>query len=143
MATAAQGFIKVQIDMSATETPDYQDVKGVFDVNGGGRTDNPIPATDFDTPAGETEEIPGPRGNNPYTFNMHYEQGEETQEKLFTSEATNTPVKIRIKFGSGVSAKGVTYPCVPVLALAASVEGKVTYSASVKPLTAAQRGTAT
>lgn len=137
MAVLVQGFMKLEIDTSATETPTWTNVPGVTNVAGGGRPANDIDATDFDTPAGETESIPGPRGNTPFTFDLQYEPGNATQEILFTAEAANTPKKFRIKAGT----KGTTFSAVPSLSLAAPVAGKVTYSGSLTPLAAAVRGT--
>jgi hypothetical protein len=143
MAVAVQGFMKLEIDTSATETPNYESVPGVFNVSGGGKPGNKIDSTDFDTPVGETESIPGPRQNSPYSFSMHYEPGNAIQKRLFTSEDTNAPVKLRIKFGTGAGAEAIPFSAVPTLTLGAPVEGKVTYDGSVEPLKAANRETVT
>ena len=137
MAVLAQGFMKLEIDTSETETPTWENVPGVTNVAGGGRPPNDIDTTDFDTPAGETESIPGPRGNSPFTADLQYEPGNATQEILFTAEAANTPKKFRVKAGT----KGTVFRCVPTLALAAPVAGKVTYSLSLTPMKAAVRAT--
>lgn len=137
MAVLVQGFMKLQIDNSSTETPDWVDVPGVTNVAGGGRPANDIDTTDFDTPAGETESIPGPRSNTPFTFDLQYMPGNTIQESLFTAEAANTSKRFRIKAGT----KGTSFPAVPSLSLAAPVAGKVTYSGSLAPLTAAVRAT--
>lgn len=139
MAVLAQGFMKLEIDTSTTETPSWEAVPGVFNVGGGGKPANKIDSTDFDTPVGETESIPGPRQNGPYTFGMHYEPGNEIQQRLFTSEDTNTPVKLRIRFGSGAGAQAIPFSAVPTLTLSAPVDNKVTYDGSVEPLKAANR----
>lgn len=133
MAVLAQGFMKLQVDVSGTQT----DIPGVFDVSGGGRPANDIDATDFDTPAGEMESIPGPRGNSPFTASLHYEPGNTIQESLFTAEADNDPLVFRVKAGT----KGTTFSAVPSLTLAAPVAGKVTYSLTLTPLAAAARAT--
>jgi hypothetical protein len=137
MAVLAQGFMKLEIDTSETDTPSYVTVPGVTNVAGGGRPANDIDATDFDTPAGETETIPGPRGNSPFTADLHYEPGNATQELLFAAEAANTAKKFRIRAGT----KGTTFSAVPALSLAAPVAGKVTYSLSLTPMAAAARAT--
>lgn len=137
MGTLAQGFMKLEIDTSETETPTWVNVPGVTNLAGGGRPANDIDTTDFDTPAGETESIPGPRGNSPFTADLQYEAGNATQELLFTAEAANTPKKFRIKAGT----KGTILRCVPGLSLSAPVAGKVTYSLTMTPMTAAVRAT--
>lgn len=136
MAVLAQGFMNLEIDTSVTDTPTWVNVPGITNLGGGGRPANDIDATDFDTPAGETESIPGPRGNTPFTFDMQFES-HATQELLFTAEAANTPKKFRIKAGT----KGTVFSAVPSLSLAAPVAGKVTYSGSLTPLAAAVRAT--
>ncbi len=133
MAVLAQGFMKLQVAVSSTQT----DIPGVFDVGGGGRPSNDIDATDFDTPPGEMESISGPRGNSPFTANLHYEPGNTIQESLFTAEAANAPLVFRVKAGT----KGTTFSAVPALSLTAPVAGKVTYSLSLTPLAAAVRAT--
>lgn len=133
MAVLAQGFMKLQVAVATVQT----DIPGVFNVSGGGRPANEIDSTDFDTPAGEMESIPGPRGNSPFTFDMHYEPGNTVQESLFTAEAANTPIEFRVKAGT----KGTTFMAVPTLSLAAPVAGKVTYSGSLTPVAAAVRAT--
>ena len=137
MAVLAQGLMKVEIDTASSGGPTYTNVAGVTNVSGGGRPANDIDATDFDTPAGETETIPGPRGNSPFTFDLQYEPADPGQETLFTAEAANTPKPFRIKVGT----KGITFTSVPTLSLSAPVAGKVTYSVSLTPLTAAVRAT--
>lgn len=137
MAVLAQGLMKLEIDTSETDTPTWVNVPGVTNLSGGGRPANDIDTTDFDTPAGETESISGPRGNSPFSADLHYEPGNATQEMLFTAEAANTAKKFRIKAGT----KGTVFRCVPGLSLAAPVAGKVTYSLSMTPLAAAVRST--
>lgn len=133
MAVLAQGFMKLQVAVAATQT----DIPGVTNVSGGGRPGNEIDATDFDTPAGETESLAGPRANSPFTADMHYQAGNSVQESLFTAEAANTPLEFRVKAGT----KGVTFMAVPVLTLSASVQGKVMYSISLTPQAKAIRAT--
>ncbi len=143
MATLAQGFVKVQLDTATTGGPTYTDIPGVINASGGGMPPNRIDSTDFDTAAGTKEYISGSRDQSPFTFDMHYEQGNTVQEALFTAEAANTTKSFRIKFGTGGTAKGVVIPAVPALSLAAPVDGKVTYSVTLEPLAAAVRATAT
>lgn len=138
MAVLTQGITKVQID-TGTGTPTWTDIPGVTNAAGGGQPPSRIDATDFDTPAGTKEYIPGSRDQSPFTFDMQYEPGDATQELLFTSEASNAPSTFRIKIGT----KGTTFQAVPALSLAAPVDGKVTYSVSLEPLAAAVRATIT
>lgn len=133
MAVLAQGFMKLQVAVASVQT----DIPGVTNVAGGGRPANDIDSTDFDTPAGQMESIPGPRGNSPFTADLQYEPGNAVQESLFTAEAANTPLVFRVKAGT----KGTTFSAVPTLSLAAPVAGKVTYSLSLTPLAAAVRAT--
>lgn len=137
MAVQAQGFMKLQIETGTT--PAYVDVPGVTNVAGGGLPGAKIDTTNFDTPAGEKESIPGPRDNSPYTFDLQYKPEDATQELLFAAEASNAPAKFRIKMGT----KGITFSAVPTLTLAAPVAGLVTYSGSVEPMAKAARATIT
>jgi len=137
MAVLAQGFMKLLRGTGAT--PTYAVVKGVFGVDGGGFTPNKIDATDFDTPAGTREYISGPREPSPYTFSMHYEQGDVQQEAMFAAMASNTPEPYRITFGSGAQAKQISFNAVPNLTLSAPVDGKVTYSGTLEPMAAPVR----
>lgn len=137
MAVLAQGFMNLEMDTSTSGGPTFSNVPGVTNIAGGGRPGNPIDATDFDTPAGETESLEGPRSNSPFTFDLQYEPGNAVQEALFTAEAANTPKIFRIKAGT----KGTTFSAVPTLTLAAPVAGKVTYSGSLTPMAAAVRAT--
>lgn len=139
MAVLAQGFTKVQLDTATSGGPTFTDIPGVLTVSGGGQPPNRIDATDFDTAPGTKEYISGPRDQSPFSFDMHYEQGNTVQEALFTAEAANTPKTFRIKLGNGAGAKGLTFESVPALSLSAPVDGKVTYSVSLEPLAAAAR----
>lgn len=133
MAVLVQGFTNLQVAVASVQT----NIPGILEVSGGCLTPNNIDATDFDTTAGTTESIPGPRGNSPFTASMHYEAGNAVQESLFTAEAANTSLVFRVKVGT----KGVTFSAVPVLVLAAPVAGKVTYSLTLTPLAAPVRAT--
>lgn len=141
MATLVQGYVKVQINTGTVGSPTWVDIPGVLSVSGGGLSPNRIDSTDFDTAAGTKEYLSGPRDQQPFTFDMHYEQGNTYQELLFTNEAANTSTGFRIKFGTS-SPKGVVVYAVPSLSLASPVDGKVTYSVSIEPLSAQSRGAA-
>ncbi len=138
MAVLAQGFMKLLLG-SGSEPIAYTSVSGVFGVDGGGFAPNKIDATDFDTPAGTREYISGPREPSPYTFSMHYEQGDTEQEAIFAAMAANTPLPFRITFGSGAQAKQISFNAVPNLTLSAPVDGKVTYSGTLEPMAAPVR----
>lgn len=131
MAVLVQGFIKLLLGTG--ETPTYAVIPGVTNLNGGGASENRIDATDFDTTPGTREYINGPREPSPFTADLHYQQGDVQQEALFTAHAANTPLPFKITFGSGGSAKQITFTAVPNLTLGASVEGKTMYSLSLSP----------
>lgn len=135
MATLAQGFMHLLLG-SGRGTIVYENVPGVFGLDGGGFAPNKIDATDFDTPAGTREYISGPREPSPYTFSMHYEQGDTEQEAMFTAMAANAALPFRITFGAGASSKQISFSAVPNLTLSAPVDGKVTYSGTLEPLVA-------
>lgn len=142
MATLTQGYVKLQMDTASSGGPTWTDFPGVLNVSGGGLSENLIDATDFDTEAGTREYLSGPRESQPFTFDFHYEQGNTVQEAAFAAEAGNVDKKFRVKFGTGGTAKGVVFSSVPSFSLAAPVDGKVTYSGSLRPLAAPVRGTA-
>jgi predicted secreted protein len=139
MATLVQGFLKLHLGTG--ETPTYANIPGVTNLTGGGFSPNKIDATDFDTTPGTREYINGPREPSAYTFDMHYQQGDTQQEALFTAMAANTPVPLKIVFGSGAGAKQITFNAVPNLTLGAQVDGKVMYSGTLEPLAAPTRDT--
>ena len=138
MATLAQGFMHLLLG-SGSGTITYANIPGVFGLDGGGFAPNKIDATDFDTPAGTREYISGPREPSPYTFSMHYEQGDTEQEAMFTAMAANAALPFRITFGTGASSKQISFSAVPNLTLSAPVDGKVTYSGTLEPLAAQVR----
>lgn len=140
MATLAQGFMHLLLG-SGSGTISYDNVRGVTNLSGGGFTPNKIDATDFDTPPGTREYISGPREPSPYTFDMHYEQGDTHQEAMFTAMANNTPLPFKVTLGAGATGKQITFDAVPNLTLAAPVDGKVTYSGTIEPLAAPARAT--
>lgn len=133
MATLVQGFLKLLVGTPG-ETPTFSVIPGVTNLNGGGASENRIDATDFDTPAGTREYINGPREPSPITADLHYQQGDEQQEALFTAHANNTPLPFRITFGSGAQGKQITFNSVPNLTLSAQVDGKTMYSLSLSPV---------
>lgn len=138
MAVLAQGFIHLLLG-SGSGTITYKNISGVFSLDGGGFSPNKIDSTDFDTPPGTREYISGPREPSPYTFSMHYEQGDTEQEAMFSAMATNTPLPFRITFGSGAQAKQISFNAVPNLTQSAPVDGKVTYSGTLEPMAAPVR----
>lgn len=140
MAVLAQGYMKLLLG-SGSGSITYANIPGVTNLNGGGFSPNKIDATDFDTAPGTREYISGPREPSPYSFDMHYEQGDTSQEALFTAMANNTALPFKITFGSGAQAKQITFSAVPNLTLGAPVDGKVTYSGTLEPLAAPARET--
>lgn len=140
MAVLAQGFMKLLLG-SGSGSITYANIPGVTNISGGGATTNRIDATDFDTPAGTREYIPGPREPSPITADLHYEQGDTQQEALFAAHATNTALPFKITFGQGAQAKQIVFSAVPNLTLAAPVDNKVTYSLSLEPVAMPTRET--
>lgn len=129
MPTLAQGYMKLQVDLSATSTPDWTNIPGVTVANGLGFSENRIDTTDFDTAPGSTESISGPRANTPLTFTMHDEAADEAQIALHDASDDNEALKFRLIRGT----KAQVFTGVPVLNLAAPVNGVVTYSGSITP----------
>lgn len=132
MAVLAQGFTKLQVQISSA----FVDIPGGTNAAGGGKPPNNIDATNFDTPVGTMESLPGPRTNSPYTFEMQLKPSDATQEALFTAEGANNPLIFRLKTGT----VGTTFSAVPSLSMSSPVAGLVTYSISLNPLSAGVRG---
>jgi hypothetical protein len=139
MPTLAQGYMKLQVDLSATGTPDWTNVPGVTVANGLGYSENRIDVTDFDTAPGSTESISGPRANTPLTFTMHDEPTDEAQIAILEASDDNESLGWRLKRGT----KAQIFKGVPVVTLAAPVNGVVTYSVSITPDAKPTRGNVT
>ena len=129
MPVQAQGYLKLQVDLSATGTPDWTDIKGVTVASGLGFGENRIDTTDFDTPVGSQESISGPRPNQPLTFTMHDEPADEAQIALHEAGDDNESLKFRLLRGT----KAQVFEAVPVMTLAGAVAGVVTYNGSLTP----------
>lgn len=139
MAGLVQGAIKVEIDKSATETPEWENVPGVINASYTGGTPREVDATDFDTPVGETETLYGARNNPPLTFQMHLEPGDATQELLFAAYASAEDVKVRLK----ATTKATVFIGRVVIGESHAVDGKMTSDVSIMPKSAPVRGAAT
>lgn len=139
MPTLAQGYMGIDVDLSATETPDWTNVPGATVANGLGFSENRIDVTDFDTAPGSTESISGPRQNTPLTFTMHDEATDEAQLAIHAASDDNVPLKWRLKRGT----KAQIFTGVPTVNLAAPVNGVVTYSVSITPDAKPTRATVT
>lgn len=129
MPSLAQGYMKVEVNLSATETADWTNVPGVTVANGLGYAENRIDVTDFDTPTGSTESISGPRANTPLSFTMHDEAADEAQIAIHEAADDNESLQWRLIRGT----KAQVFMGVPVVNLGAPVNGVVTYSVSVTP----------
>ena len=139
MPVQTQGYMKLQVDLSSTSTPDWTDIPGVTVANGLGFGENRIDTTDFDTPVGTTESISGSRPNQPLTFTMHDEPDDEAQEALHEAGDANETLQFRLVRGT----KAQIFSSVPVLTLGAAVGGVVTYNGSLTPEAAPTRGAVT
>jgi len=138
-AQQAQGYIKLQVDVSETETPEWENVDRVTVANGLGFGENRIDTTSFDTPVGTQESISGARPNQPLTFTMQDDPESETQEMLHLAGDANESLRFRLVRGT----KGQLFTAVPVMTLGASVGGVVTYNGSLTPDVKPTRSTVT
>lgn len=138
MATLVQGAVKVELDTSATETPDWEVIPGVTTASYTGGTPREIDAADFDTPVGETETLYGARNNPPLTFQMHLDPGNTIQELLFTAYATAEDVTVRLK----AKTKATTFTGRVVIGESHAVDGKMMCDCSIMPKAAPVRGAA-
>lgn len=129
MAYLAQGAIKVEVNLGTDETPNWTNVPGVTVANGLGFSENRVDTTDFDTPPGSQESISGARPNVPLTFTMHDEPADEAQLAIHEACDDNEPIGFRLLRGT----RAQTFKSVPVVSLAAPVNGVVTYSVSATP----------
>lgn len=138
MATLVQGAVKVELDKSTTETPDWEVIPGVTTASYTGGTPRETDATDFDTPVGETETLYGARTNPPLTFQMHLQPGDATQELLFAAYASAEDVKVRLK----ALTKATEFVGRVVIGESHSVDGKMMSDVSIMPKAAPVRGAA-
>lgn len=138
-AKQAQGYIHLDVDTSATDTPTWERIDRVTVANGLGFGENRIDTTNFDTPAGTTESISGPRPNQPLTFTMQDDPDSETQVILHEAGDDNESLKFRLVRGT----KAQIFEAVPVLTLGAAVGGVVTYNGSLTPDAKPTRATVT
>ncbi|MNH96429.1 hypothetical protein D3C85_1181550 [compost metagenome] len=139
MAELVQGKVKVEIDTSATATPDWTNIPGVTSASYSGGAPRETDATDFDTPEGETETLYGAKPNPPLTFQMHLTPGDATQELLFTAYHAGTIQTVRLK----AKTKSTTFTGRVQIGEEHSVDGKMTSSVSILPQSAAKRETVT
>lgn len=138
-AKQAQGYLALEVDMSSTESPDFERVTRVTVASGLGFGENRIDTTSFDTPVGETESISGPRPNQPLTGTFQDDPDSLTQQKLHTAGDANTPLTFRLLRGL----KAQVFDAVPVLTISGTVGGVVTYSFSLTPEAKPARETVT
>lgn len=129
MPVQAQGYLKLDVDLSSTETPTWTNVPGVTVAAGLGFGENDIDVTDFDTAPGTQETISGARPNVPLTFTMHDESDDAAQIAMHAAGDANTPMQFRLRRGT----KAQVFSGVPNLTLSGPVAGVVTYSGSIKP----------
>lgn len=135
MAIRTKGNVKLEYDTSATDTPSWVNVPGVFTNSGGGRTVAQIDATDFDSSGTDREFITGLGDNNARTFEMHYAPGDTTQEAIRTAHYANTPKKFRLTWGT---AHGTTETYTALYAIESygdptgPIDGKLTVSFQLK-----------
>lgn len=135
MADLVQGNVKVQI--STGSPADFVDIPGVISASYSGAAPREIDATDFDTPAGETETLYGNRPNPPLTFQMHLDPGNTTQELLFAAYADASQVTVRLK----AKTKATTFVGRVQIGESHTVDGKLISDVSILPTSAPTRAT--
>lgn len=135
MADLVQGNVEVAISTGSPAA--FVVIPGVTNASYSGAAPREIDATDFDTPAGETETLYANRPNPPLTFQMHLDPGNATQELLFTAAAANSDVTVRLK----AKTKGTTFTGKVVIGESHSVDGKLISDVSVLPNSAPTRAT--
>lgn len=138
-AKQAQGYLALEVDMSATSTPDFERVTRVTVANGLGFGENRIDTTTLDTPEGSTESISGNRPNQPLTGTFQDDPDSETQEKLHEAGDANTALTFRLIRGT----RAQIFRAVPILTISGAVGGIVTYSYSLTPEAKPTRETVT
>lgn len=129
MAYLAQGAIKVGVNLATDEDPDWTNVPGVTVANGLGFGENRVDTTTFDTAPGTQASMSGPRSNVALTFTMHDEPDDDAQLAIHQASDDNQAMGFRLLRGS----RAQEFSGVPVVSLAAPVNGVVTYSVSVTP----------
>ncbi len=139
MAELVQGNVELDIDTSETTTPAWEKIPGVTSAAYTGGAPREIDATDFDTPAGETETIYGARPNPPLTFEVHLDPGNTVQELLFAQYAAGTIKKYRLR----AKTKATVFEGRIQIGESHAVDGKMTASASILPIAAPVRATVT
>lgn len=142
MAVQAQGYMKLEYNAGTDAGPNWKNVPGVTVANGLGFGENRLNTTNFDTPVGTQESISLARPNTPLTFTMQEKTETEAaaaQEALHTASDTNTSLGWRLRRGT----KAQVFKGVPILNIAAPVEGIVTYSGSITPDAAPTRAPVT
>lgn len=135
MADLVQGNVEVAISTGSPAA--FVAIPGVTNASYAGAAPREIDATDFDTPAGESETLYANRPNTPLTFQMHLDPGNATQELLFTAAAANTNVTVRLK----AKTKGTTFIGKVVIGESHSVDGKLISDVSILPVSAPERAT--
>ena len=137
MADLVQGNVNIQISDGASP-PVWTDIPGVTTASYSGAAPREIDATDFDTPAGESETLYGARPNPPLTFQMHLDPGNVTQELLFTAAADGSAdITVRLK----AKTKATTFTGRVVIGESHAVDGKLMSDVSILPVSAPIRST--
>lgn len=133
MADLVQG--NVTVDISTGSPAAFVAIPGVTTASFSTGAPREIDATDFDTPAGESETLYGSTANTPLTFQMHLDPGNVTQELLFTAQADKTDVTVRLKGKT----KATTFTGRVVIGESHAVDGKMMADVSVLPASAPTR----
>lgn len=136
MADLVQGKVKVQLQGGSPLA--FTDISGVTNASYSGGAPREVDATDFDTPAGESETLYGAKPNPPLTFQMHLEPGDTEQEALFSAYSGGTDVTVRLKADS----KATTFTGRVVIGESHAVDGKMMADVSILPKSAPVRGSA-
>lgn len=135
MADLVQGNVTVEISTGSPAA--FVAIPGVTNASYSGAAPREIDATDFDTPAGQTEQLYANRPNPPLTFQMHLDPANVTQELLFTAAAANSNVTVRLK----AKTKATTFTGKVVIGESHSVDGKLISDVSILPNSAPARST--
>ncbi|MEN5229081.1 phage tail tube protein [Brevundimonas naejangsanensis] len=114
MAVKTKNNVGLRVNLGSGGTPNWKDVKGAFTLDGGGTTTDRIDATTFASPGNSRVYIGGLSEENPISYEMNYEPGDETQVAIRSANAAGDSLEFQMVFGVAADpakAEAYTVPC--------------------------------
>ncbi len=145
MAVKTKNNVGLRVNLGSGGTPNWKDVKGAFTLDGGGTTTDRIDATTFASPGNSRVYIGGLSEENPISYEMNYEPGDETQVAIRSANAAGDSLEFQMVFG--VAADPAKAEAYTVACLVSSyglptgpIDGKLSVPVQLTPTQAGEWG---